>query len=67
MTKLTLTADTITDDQIRARRELAIAAGDYATVTSCDVALAPHETTDSEGRQLLDAGRAAIEAGKEGE
>lgn len=57
MTNNKLTAETITEDQIRARRELAVAAGDCATVQSCDVALSPHETTDAEGRPLYDDDR----------
>ena len=44
--------DTVTDEQIKALREEALAAGDRAQVDLCDVALAAHETADAEGGEL---------------
>lgn len=47
-------ADTITTKEIRALREEAKAHRDYVMADWCDVALAAHETADSEGCDLLD-------------
>jgi len=46
------TPETITTRQIRSLRDEALAAGDYAQVDICDVALAAHETADAEGGEL---------------
>jgi hypothetical protein len=43
----------ITADQIRTLRDEAIAAGDYRQADLCDLALAPHETSDSQGGDLI--------------
>ena len=43
----------ITISQIKALRAEAQAAGDSIMTEFCDLALAPHETTDDEGRQLI--------------
>lgn len=48
-----VTAETITTAQIKALREEAYAAGDYAEADICALALAAHETADSEGGDLI--------------
>lgn len=48
-------AEAITDTQVRALREQALAASDYRQVDVCDVALATHETSDSQGAELVDS------------
>jgi hypothetical protein len=53
MTRQPLTGATITPKQIKALRDEAIAAGDYRQADWCDVALASHERTDSEGNTLF--------------
>jgi hypothetical protein len=50
------TADNITNQQIKALREEAMAAGDYRQVAICDVALNPLETADPlTGEPLVDS------------
>lgn len=52
----TLTAETITAAQIRALRNEAQAAGDYAQVDICDRALADDDsTTDQDGNEVARA------------
>lgn len=53
MTKQALTAETITTKQIKALRNEALAADDSRQVDWCDLALAAHERTDSEGGDLI--------------
>lgn len=57
---MTTTSATITDRQIRKLRAEAEAAGDYAQIDVCDVALAEHETADSEGNDLTGPDRAPM-------
>ena len=50
------TPENITNKQIKALREEAMAAGDYRQVDLCDVALNPHETADQQtGEPLVDS------------
>lgn len=53
-------ATNITDRQIRTLRAEAEAAGDYAQIDVCDVALAAHETPDAEGNDLTGPDRAPM-------
>lgn len=53
MTKQPLTRNTITVKQIKALRNDALEAGDYRQVDWCDIALAAHEHSDSEGNGLI--------------
>lgn len=62
MTK-TITADTITDKQIRQLREEALAAGDYKQVDLCNRALAD-DTIDQDGNLIAFAEMSA-EAARE--
>lgn len=48
-----LTAETITEQQIKALRAEAQGIGDDRQVIWCDVALAAHETSDSSGNRLM--------------
>lgn len=48
-----LTAETITDEQIRQLREEAISHGDDRQVDYCDVALAPHRRLNEDGSDLV--------------
>lgn len=50
---MSLTADTITVKQIKALRNEALAADDLRQVDWCDIALAAHERSDSEGHALI--------------
>lgn len=48
-----LTAETITDDQIRALESEAGVAGDLCTVHLCGLALAAHETAHNDGQDFV--------------
>lgn len=46
-------SDTITEAEIRALADEAMAAGDHVTVDLCAIALAAHERSDSQGGDLI--------------
>ena len=53
MSTAIVTADTITTAQIRALRTEAESAGDAWQVDLCDIALASHDTCNSDGTPLI--------------